>query len=191
MSVGAADLNGVGSLTGLLARLPQGRPAQELAKRLGLWSPALHRSDVSWGERKFPDKISHLADTEISDLNAYWNSEVFRATELLGLVEGQRAMLSLELKQLEATTRARLRRQAMAAAKEVTPEGKPVKVPATTQLNDEVAEDARVQEQEQVLALLAVVLGSAKAYKEACVAACAAISREISFRQAQLGARLR
>lgn len=189
VSVTSVDLSGVGSLTTLLQRLPQGRAAQELAKRLGLWSPQLHSSSAQHhASRAFPSRFTNLSDGELSDLNAYWNSEVFRATEVLGLVEGQRDMVAMEMKALEAKVRADLRRRAV---QEARVDGKPGKAPTVSQLNDDMAGDARLATNQETLALLAVVLGSAKAYKEACLAACAAVSREISFRQAQMGARLR
>ena len=65
------------------------------------------------------------------------------------------------------------------------------KAPTATQLPDEVEEDQTVRDLDAVLGLLSVVHESAKAYKEAALAATAGLSREISFRQAQMGARLR
>lgn len=191
MSVDSVSLEGVKSLTSFLGRLPQGTAARELAERLGLWSSTMHNQT---NERRviFPTEFARKSDSQISDANAYWLSEVFRSTELVGLLEGQRTMLTLESKSMRATTRARLRRAARTAADKARDEGKPVpKDPTASSLADEVEEDPIVQEQDRILAMLAIVLESAKAYKEGCLAATAGLSREISFRQAQMNGRLR
>ena len=184
------SLTGLRSLTSVLDRLPNGVAARDLAERLGVWSQRLHQSTAS--RALYPSSFARLADTELSDQNAVWLSELFRATELAGLLEGQRVMLTLASKSTRAATRARLRRKYRAEADQARDEGLPVpKDPTAAQLADEVEEDPEVQEQDATLAMLAVVLESAKAYKEACQAGVAGISREISFRQAQMAGKLR
>jgi hypothetical protein len=189
------SLEGLRTLGAVLQRLPQGTAAQSLATRLGLWSAPIH-DNVDTRRKAFPTEFARLSDADVSDANAYWLSEVFRATELVGLLEGQKIMLTMQAKSARASARAALRRKYRAlveAAAAVAPEGtRPtVKEPSATQLNDEVEEDQQVLDCDATLAMLAVVLESAKAYKEACLAAAAGLSREISFRQAQMGARLR
>lgn len=191
MSVESVSLDGVRSLTGLLERLPQGTAARQLAERLGLWSTTVHNSTT---QRKvvFPSNFSGLGEAELSDSYAYWLSEVFRSTELVGLLEGQKTVLTLESKSTRATARAGLRRKARQLAEAARESNGAVpKDPTTAQLADEVEEDERVIANDRVLGMLAVVLESAKAYKEACLAATAGLSREYSLRQAQMGARLR
>lgn len=191
MDASDISLDGIKSLTAFLQRLPQGAAARELGTRLGLWSPTLHNNGQS-GRRIFPAAFSEQSDAGISDLNAYWNSEVFRATEITGLLEGQRAMLSLKSKAVRANARSRIRRRHQFAREEAQRLGEPVpKEPTAGQLSDEVEAEPDVQEQDELLTLVVLVLEQAKAYKEACVNAAASVSREISFRQAQMGARLR
>lgn len=191
MSVDSVSLDNVKSLSQMLSRLPQGTQARELAERLGLWSVALHNS-VDSRRKVFPNSFSRLSEQDLSDTNAYWLSEVFRATELVGLLEGQRTMLTIESKSTRASARASLRRKYRREAEAAKQRGEtPAKDPTAAQLADEVEENSQVQEQDKTLALLGVVLESAKAYKEACLAVTAGVSREISFRQAQMGARLR
>lgn len=189
--VESVSLDAVKSLNGVLARLPQGTPARTLAENLGLWSARAHANGGS-RRKVFPTSFSRLDDPDLSDLNAYWLSEVFRVTELVGLLEGQKSLLTLESKSTRAGVRAGLRRKHRDEADKVAASGaaRP-KDPTAAQLADEVEEDPRVIEQDNQLGLLVVVLESAKAYKEACLAATAGVSREISFRQAQMGARLR
>ena len=97
MSVESVSLDGVRSLTGLLERLPQGTAARQLAERLGLWSTAVHNTTA---QRRvvFPTNFSGLSEHDLSDTYAYWLSEVFRSTELVGLLEGQKTVLALESK---------------------------------------------------------------------------------------------
>lgn len=197
MSAERVSLTGIRDLNGLLSRMPTGQAARHLAERLGVWTTPAHDSS-SRRTKSFPQSFARLSDSELSDANAYWLSEVFRATELTGLIEGQRSVLSLEGKALRASTRATLRRhhrgEAEAARTKAEKEGlKPVAIkdPTAAQLADEVEENHDVQEHETQLALLALVAESVKAYKEACLVATAGISREISFRQAQMGAKLR
>lgn len=191
MNGSSISLDGVTSMTALLQRLPQGTSARELARRLGLWSVTMHEQVLS-RRAIFPSEFSRLSEQDLSDTNAYWLSEVFRATEIVGLLEGQRIMLTMESKSKRASTRARIRRAHRDAQVAAAENGKTVpKDPSSTQLADEVEEDQNVQDQDATLAMLAVVLESAKAYKDGCLAATAGISREISFRQAQMGARIR
>lgn len=191
MDVSDISLDGIKSLTAFLQRLPQGAAARELGSRLGLWSTQLHTSGRS-GRRIFPTSFSEEPDTGISDLNAYWNSEVFRATEITGLLEGQKAMLSLQSKAVRAKARSRIRRHHQRLREEAAQAGQPVpKEPTAGQLSDEVEAESDVQAQDELLTLLILVLEQAKAYKEACLNAAASVSREISFRQAQMGSRLR
>ena len=182
------SLDGMRSLNNVLQRLPDGEQALALVRRMGLWSPRVH--DPSDGRvRTFPTNYSALQGTRLSDECAYWQSEAFRATELCGLLEGQRVKLVTEGKSLRAATRAKLRRKHREDAAAAGQDAK-VKDPSATQLNDEVEESADVQQLDATVGMLLVVLESAKAYKEACLNGCASLSREISLRQAMMNARL-
>lgn len=190
MSISRVSLDNVRSLHAVLTRLPQGTQARELAASLGLWSNPLHSNTNQ--RQQIHTALSKLSDGQLSDVNGYWLSEIFRTTELVGLLDGLKTMLTIESKGLRSTTRARLRRAHRQAATTAAEKGDPVpKDPTAAQLADEVDEDSNVQEHDQTMALLGVVMESAKAYKEACQAMAAGVSREISFRQAQMSARLR
>lgn len=177
---------GVRTLKDLLDQLPSGEAARVLASRLGLWTKQAHDSAAE-RTRSYPTQFSRLGDGELSDANAFWLSEAARATELVGLLEGQKAMTSLAAKQARAQARARIRAAWDTARDDA---GKPVKY-TSTQVADEAEADPGVIDQETRAALLQQVIASAGAYKEACFAVVQGISREISFRQAQYGARLR
>lgn len=192
MGVQTVSLEGVRNLSGVLARLPQGEPARVLAEKMGLWSTAIHNTADTNRRQAFPNAFARLSDAEVSDQNAYWLSEVFRVTELVGLLEGQKTMLTMQAKATRASVRANLRRKYRQESAALVTAGKAApKDPSATQLADEVEEDGTVMECDAALAMLAIVAEQAKAYKEACLAVTAGLSREISFRQAQMGARLR
>jgi hypothetical protein len=191
MTVHDVSLDGLRSLSGVLDRLPQGQQARKLAEQLGLWSSQAHNA-ANARTKIFGTNFSRLSEAQLSDENAYWLSEVFRATELVGLLEGQKVLLTLSAKSVRASSRAALRRKYRAESARLEAAGeKAPKDPSATQLADEVEENADVQEADAALGMLAVVAESAKAYKEACLVAAQGLSREISFRQAQMGARIR
>lgn len=179
------DVQGIRTLSDLLDQMPTGRAASALAERLGIWSAESHKAPK--GDRKgFPKDFASMGDDDISTANSYWISESGRATELVGMLEGQKVMLSLGLKQAKASARSRVRR----AWDKPGEDGKPRKYTAG-QVDDEAESDPGVLDNELKLALLEQTLASARAYKEACLAVVAGISREISFRQAQMNGRLR
>ena len=127
-----------------------------------------------------------MGDDEISAASSYWISEVARVGELVGMLEGQKIMLTLSLKQVGAVARSRIREEWNIPDSE----GKVVKY-TNGQVQDEAESDEKVADHELRLALLEQVQASAKAYKEACTAVTTGISREISFRQAQMSGGLR
>jgi hypothetical protein len=192
MSMSETTLDGVRSLTGLLERLPDGTQSRTLVDKLGLWSGAAHATAAQGQRTKiFPVNLSRLSDAQLSDEIAYWQSEAMRAGELLGLLEGNRARLSLTAKAARSSARGGLRRAHRVAAEAALADGKVLKDPPATQLADEVEENHVVQDLDATLGLLLIAYESTKAYKEACLGGTATLSREISFRQAQLGARIR
>lgn len=182
------DVSGVKTLSGLLEQLPSGNGARALAARLGVWTEEAHADPTKHRRSNYPKEFSSLGPNELSNTNAYWLSEAARATELVGLLEGQKIMLGLYTKQARAAVRGRLRKAAVDTAEKDG--SKPVKY-TVAELNDEAEADTAVLEIELKAALLEQTLASTKAYKEACLALVAGISREISFRQAQMSARLR
>lgn len=185
MSSESFDVQGIRTLSQLLEQLPSGQAAATLAARLGVWTEAIHKAPAS-STRTYPTDFARLGDEQLSTTNSYWISEAARATELVGLLEGQKVMLALAGKQAKAAARGRLRK----LWDEPAEDGKVRKYTAV-QLNDEAEFDPGVLDVELRTGLLEQSLASAKAYKEACGMVVAGISREISFRQAQMSARMR
>lgn len=187
------SLSGMRSLPGMLEKLPHGIDARNLAAKLGVWTPGLHPTAAAEQRPLTPAKWSEMSDATLSDWNGYWNSEVHRTTELLGLIDGQKDMLTLQSKATRAAARSRVRREQERKEEEAARNADAPKAPklTATQVNDLSEEDPAVIEIDQQLAMLAVIVASVKAYKEAAVTMTAGLSREISFRQAQMSSQLR
>jgi hypothetical protein len=180
------DTAGVRTLGDLLDQMPSGKAAAALAARLGVWDAKMH-ANVSAERATYPKDFARLGDDQLSTTNSFWISESGRVTELVGMLEGQKIMLILGSKQAKAAARSRIRKTWDEAA---SLEEKPRKF-TTGEVSDESENDPGVLDNELRLALLEQTLASARAYKEACAAVVAGVSREISFRQAQMSSRLR
>lgn len=176
------DVNGIRNLTDLLNQLPGGKAALVLATRLGVFNEGNHQNS-SDAKRAFPHKYSDLGDDDLSDANAYWNAELGRASELLGLLEGQKVLTTLEGKNA--------RFKARSAARTRLAANNGGKIPTAGVINDEAENDVGVQASNEIAGLLEMTIASVKAYKDACTSVVAGISREISFRQDQYKASLR
>lgn len=176
----AEDLNltGVKTLNQVLARTRNGVAAVELAKQLGLWSESVHHNRRA--RDAFPEKLSDLTPTELSDLYAKWTGEFGRILELCGAVAGQEALIRIQLKSAQAAARARIRRAVPDDAKQ----------PTAAALSDQADEDAAVTDLVDQTGLLALLAAHAQAAKEGTAQYLNTISREISFRDAQMKARI-
>ena len=179
------QLDGLRNLTQVLSRLPQGSAALALMQRLGLWSQRLHENASS--PTGSLSNISTWSDEQLSDKYGALLSELHRTTELVGLLEGQKQLLTLSGKSARASARSRLRR----AHEALMVDDLKLKALSVGALGDEAEAAEAVQEVDLLVGTLGVVMESAKAYKEACTTTTAGLSREISFRQAQLSARMR
>jgi len=179
--VAAEDLNltGISSLDQALARTKNGTPAISLARRLGLWTDQAHAA-ASDGRRTFTANLSELTPEQLSDLNGRWTADYGRLVELCGAIAGQEALLKVQLKSAQAAARARVVRNLPADAKR----------PSQQMLSDEAEQDAAVVDVSDQLALLSVLAAHAQAAKEATGQYLATISREITYRDAQLKARI-
>jgi hypothetical protein len=174
----AEDLNlsGIRSLDQAMARTRNGAAAIELAAKLGLWTTGAHARVTT--RALFPDQLSELAPTALSDLYARWTSEFGRVAELLGAIHGQEQLLKIQLKSAQASARARVRR--------ANPESKYTQA----QLSDLADEDQAVIDLVEQQGLLGVLSAQASAAKEVTLQYLQTISREISFRDAQMKARV-
>ena len=173
------DLNiaGVRSLSHVMERTPNGNDAILLATKLGLWTASAHNSVTERPAfpRTFPDGAS-----ELSNMLASWSSEYGRIAELVGLLVGQQQYLKTHGKRLRASARAKARREQAEGEKAL----------AISALNDLAEDDSAVLENDEKLALVELLFSQAQATKEATAQYLAAISREISYRDAQMKARL-
>lgn len=173
------DLSDLRSAHQLLQRTPLGETVAELAERVGLMTDGVHRTPAT--RRKFHTNISKLSPPQLSDEQSYWASEYGRIVELIGVLQGQEKYLALKSKAARAQARARLRRG--------TEDAQVGKLTAS-QVADAAEEDPVVCDLDERIALLAVFLASALAAKDATTMYLQSLSREITFRCAQMDARL-
>jgi hypothetical protein len=176
----AEDLNltGIKSLAQALARTKNGEAAVELARRLGVWTQDAHAATEV--RRPFARNLSEMTPSQITDLYAYWTSEYGRIIELCGAINAQDTLLKIQLRSAQASARARIRRTVPEGGKTLT----------AAQLTDQAEEDSQVIDLSDQTALVAVLKAHADAAKEATQQYLATISREISFRDAQMKARI-
>lgn len=179
-SVASEDLNltGVKSLNQALGRTKNGVAAVELANRLGLWTETVHQKRNTRPE--FPAALSELTPAQLTDLYSSWTAEFGRLIELCGAIKGQEALLNIQLRSATAAAKARLRRNV--AEGEKAPTGKAV--------DDMAEEDPAVIDLMEQTGLLAVLSAHANAAREATQQFLSTISREITFRDAQMKARI-
>lgn len=161
-----------------LERIPDGADAVRLFAKLGLWTSESHRTPA---ERKaFPTEFSKLGPSELSDLSARVVSDAGRVVELTGLLNGLEARLELRLRAARASARSKARRAHPADQKP----------PTKGELDDLAEEDPAVIELCEQLGILQLMLAQASAVREASQIYKEAVSREITYRSAQMQARL-
>jgi hypothetical protein len=146
--------------------------------RLGLWTSEAHRAAQS--RPAFPREFSSLTPEQLSDLSARTISDAGRVIELNGLLLGLEAQLKVRVRAARASARARARRE--------WPEES--KAPTKTELDDLAEEDSAVTAYEEQLALLAQLRAQTEAVREANQLYKEGVSREITYRAAQLNARV-
>lgn len=173
------NLSDLRSVHQVLERTPLGEGIAELAERIGLVTEQIHRSSVV--RKKFQANVSKLSAPQLSDEQSYWASEYGRIVELLGILQGQEKYLGLKSKAARAAARARLRRNA---------EEEPAAKTTSAQINDAAEEDPVVRELDERAAIVNILLASAAAAKEATTIYLQTLSREITFRCAQMDSRL-
>jgi hypothetical protein len=116
----------------------------------------------------------------LSDLSARVISDAGRVIELNGLLLGLEAQLKVRVRAARASARARSRRE--------WPED--AKAPTKTELDDLAEEDSAVVSVEEQLALLAQLRAQTEAVREANQLYKEGVSREITYRAAQLQSRV-
>jgi hypothetical protein len=177
------DLRNVRSLPQVLERTPNGTAVAELAGRLGLVGRSL---SGSVDRKAFITNVAELSAPQLSNEQSYWTSEFGRIVELIGLLQGQEKYLVLQGKSVRASARARVRRE---IAAEEGDSGKKAKA-TVGEVNDRAEEDPAVRDLEEKAALVQILLATASAAKEATAMYLQSLSREISFRCAQMDAKI-
>lgn len=172
------NLSDLRSVHQVLGRTPMGAVIGELAERIGLMTAEIHKVSVT--RRKFKENISKLSPPQLSDEQSYWASEYGRIVELIGVLQGQEKLLSLQSKSVRASARARVRRNGEQEGSKMT----------STQISDAAEEDPAVKDIDERSSVVAILLASASAAKEATTMYLQTLSREITFRCAQMDSRL-
>lgn len=172
------NLSDLRSVHQVLGRTPLGSSIAELAERIGLMTEGIHRGSVA--RRKFVENVSKLSPSQLSDEQSYWASEYGRVVELIGVLQGQEKILSLQSKAARASARARLRRNGEEAGGKMT----------SSQITDAAEEDPAVRDLDERAGIVAILLASAAAAKEATTMYLQTLSREVTFRCAQMDSRL-
>lgn len=184
------SLSGIRSLPGLLERLPLGVDAKNLAQRLGVWTPGLHVVPES-DRIPTPTKWGDMSDLQLSNWHGYWRSETARSMELLGIVDGQKDMLTLRAKSARASARSRVRKTIEDKEAEAVKAGIKLAKPTAGHIADLAEEDPGVIAIDLQLGQLAVIVSSIRAFREISLDQTMGLSREMSMRQAQMNAKLR
>jgi hypothetical protein len=168
----------VNEIVNSLSNSENGSIAMALATKLGLWSVDSHRPSVA--RESYPAEISSLSHSQISDLYSRWTSEFGRITELCGAISGQETLLKIKIKTAQAKARSVIRNRYNQSTKPLS----------STALSDLVDEDPNVIELYEQGTLLQLISAHANAAKEATSQYLSSISREISFRDVQLKAKI-
>ncbi len=175
-----SPLTGIRTLDSLLDRLPDGAGGRAVARALGAWTVSAHGRDTNY---PYPANLSDAGDDELADAYGLWADRYAAMSEVVGLLEGQKALASLASKQARAAARAAVRRR-------TDDEGKPLKLTAGA-IDDEVTCVPSVLDASESETVVEAALASARAYKDGANAIMSSLSRVISLRQAQYAARLR
>jgi len=174
MSATDLDLSGLKSINQFFSRTKNGSAAIELATKLGIWTPSSH---INIPERpQFTKDLSQLTPAQLSDAYGRWTAEFGRILEILGAVQGQEALVKLQIKSALAAARRKIR--------DSTPEGN--KPYTSAQLNDLAEDDSAVIDLHEQSALLVVLSAHLLTTKEATAQYIASLSREIAWRDSQI-----
>ena len=178
MTIENKNLGSVSEIVSVISKSENGSQALTMASKLGLWSIESHRGHLP--RASYPSEISSMTHSQISDLYSRWTSEFGRITELHGAISGQETILKIKIKSAQAKARSRIRSNQ-------PPDAKPHSAAVLSDLADEEPEVIELIEQSSLLVLLAAHVGASK---EATAQYLASISREISFRDVQMKAKL-
>lgn len=176
MSVGTSTIGDLSTLSQVLARTPNGSELVKLAEHLGLITEGTIGTKNS--RRAFKTNVSGLSEQALSDEQGWWTGEMGRLVEMVGILQGQEKVLTLESKSARAKARGRVRAKAKSDGEKMT----------AGQVSDDAEEDPLVLETDEKAELILLLLASAQAAKEATAVYLASISREITFRCSRMQA---
>lgn len=146
--------------------------------RLGLWSTEAHKNPQT--PKTFPRAFSQLSAEQLSDLNARIISEAGRIMELVGLLGGLEAQLKIKVKAVRASARSRIRK-----GWDVD-----LKAPTKSEIDDLAEDDPSVIEIEEQMGLLQLLMSQSHATRDAHQMYREGVSREITYRGAQMQSRM-
>ena len=161
----------------ILTPFPASMSLFNMAKSMGLWSDSMHSSPVE--KPLFIKDLSKLTPSQLSDLYGGWTYEFGRIVEICGVLYGQEGLLKIQLKSALASARAGIRKSNI-SNKSLT----------VASLNDLAEEDATVIDISNKLSNITVMLAQANSAKEISAQFLASLSREISWRDAQIKAKI-
>jgi hypothetical protein len=182
-----SHLDAIHNLNDALSRVPGGAEVWRMLTRLQMWTP---RSKAE--RQQLPQKFSALPNTELSDLSSRIIAELGLLVELCGLLTAVEQGLKLRARQARSAARVTARRTHRDTATADNADGKKTRSKELTvkELDDLAESDPAVIEVDEQLVLIAILRAQADACKEANTLYKEGVSREITFRAAQMQARI-
>lgn len=173
------SLSGSYSVNDVVSR-DGGSDVLQLLRRAGFWSESANplRPDE---RRAFPTQLHALSSDELGDQNAYWQSELSRVTEALGVLDAERYRRQIEVRRARSHSAEQILNN--------LPEGE--KRPTKAELDVRVDLQPEVVEAENDLASVEITYRALQAIRESYEGVCRVLSREITRRGDELRAGVR
>lgn len=176
------DLTSMQSMSQVLARTRNGRQVVQLLRSLGFWSSD-ERTTVAVSPQKFPTKVSDIKEAEdLADASLYWNSELGRLQELMGVIDG-------EIKEAELLCK-KVRNQVGAELLDKAAEDGG-KSPKAAELKIMIEANERVVEADEYLMFLKKLTAAFNGLKSSMEKKCEALKNEQIRRASELKASVR
>lgn len=160
-----------------LDRTPHGRELVDFLKKLGFWIDGTNPANPEQ-RRPFPRQIPTNPE-DLGNLGFYWQSELSRVTEILGVLDSQRYKLGIDSKRARAAAAARLHRQ---RAEEITnaEDSSKLKPYTATQIGALVEDDVTVKEADDKIVLVEMLYRALDALRVSFDGYCRTVSREVT-----------
>lgn len=170
------DLTGVQSFAQVLSRTQNGRAIIGMLRNLGLWSRS---EQTGQGYKDFPANTSQVqTSTELGDASLYWQSELSKVVEMLGILEAERVEAEVYCK--------RARNQARAAAIREGRSSEPRREYKQFELKDLAESDERVVEADNYKLMLDKLIAAFEGLRVSYEGKTRALSREQTRRDNEL-----